>query len=57
MNQIMAQQEENRAARQRLEMDWSDKKHAYEIDSINSGLNDMSRDTLFKPGATRFMDK
>lgn len=57
LNEINAQQDANQAARERLERDWSDKKHAYQIDSINSSLNDKSWEKLFKPGATRFMDE
>lgn len=57
LNDVNAQQAESCAARERLERDWSDKKHAYEIDSINTSLNNKSREILFKPGATRFMDE
>ncbi|XP_030376712.1 tektin-4 [Scaptodrosophila lebanonensis] len=48
-----AQQVENRTARQRLEYDWSDKKEAYEIDTINLSLNNYSKTILFRPGAIR----
>ncbi|EDW77965.1 uncharacterized protein Dwil_GK24269 [Drosophila willistoni] len=47
------QQVENRTARQRLEYDWSDKKEAYEIDTLNVGLNNNSRVIMFRPGAVR----
>ncbi|KAH8238778.1 hypothetical protein KR038_000126 [Drosophila bunnanda] len=47
------QQVENRTARQRLEYDWSDKKEAYEIDTLNVGLNNLSRTIMFRPGAVR----
>ncbi|KAH8279756.1 hypothetical protein KR054_004259 [Drosophila jambulina] len=47
------QQVENRTARQRLEYDWSDKKEAYEIDTLNMGLNNLSRTIMFRPGAVR----
>ncbi|XP_017067045.2 tektin-4 [Drosophila eugracilis] len=47
------QQVENRTARQRLEYDWSDKKEAYEIDTLNTGLNNSSRTIMFRPGAVR----
>lgn len=57
VNNIDAQQNENRAARERLENDWSDKMHAYEIDSRNTALNNKSQEKLFKPGATRFQDE
>lgn len=56
LNDIIAQQNENRAARDRLESDWSDKMHAYEIDARNTALNNKSVEKLFKPGATRFLD-
>ncbi|KAH8273696.1 hypothetical protein KR018_009290 [Drosophila ironensis] len=48
-----AQQVENRTARQRLEYDWSDKSEAYEIDTLNVGLNNNSRIIMFRPGAVR----
>lgn len=47
----------NRAARERLEYDWSDKKDAFEIDTLNSALNNKSTTVLFKPGATRYMNE
>ena len=47
------QQVENRTARQRLEYDWSDKKEAYEIDSVNVGLHNKSKTIMFRPGAIR----
>ncbi|KAH8377726.1 hypothetical protein KR093_006820 [Drosophila rubida] len=46
-----AQQQENRAAKQRLEFDWSDKQEAYEIDTVNVGLNNNSRTIMFHVGA------
>lgn len=57
LKEVNAQQEQNRAARQRLEVDWSDKKHAYGIESINSSLNNKSTVSLFRPGATRYLDE
>ncbi|XP_019890320.2 tektin-4 [Musca domestica] len=47
------QQVENRTARQRLEYDWSDKKEAYEIDSVNAHLHNKSLTIMFRPGAIR----
>lgn len=47
------QQVENRTARQRLEYDWSDKKEAYEIDTLNADLNNRSKTIMFRPGAIR----
>lgn len=57
LNEINAQQGENRAARDRLESDWSEKKSAYAIDSASGALHNKSRDTLFAPGATRFSNE
>ncbi|KXJ80024.1 hypothetical protein RP20_CCG027236 [Aedes albopictus] len=51
--EIEAQQVQNRAARQRMEFDWSDKKLAHENDAINCNLTNKSTITLFRPGATR----
>jgi hypothetical protein len=54
MEQVEQQLQHNKAIKQRLEMDWSDKKEAYEIEAINAGLHNSSKTLLFKPGATRF---
>lgn len=54
LKDIEAQQEENRAIKLQMEHDWSNKKDAYEIETVNCGLNNSSRTTLFKPGATRY---
>ncbi|KAH8395577.1 hypothetical protein KR222_000489 [Zaprionus bogoriensis] len=48
-----SQQVENRAAKQRLELDWSDKQEAYDIDTENLGLNNSSRTIMFHVGAIR----
>nr|NP_001260476.1 tektin A, isoform B [Drosophila melanogaster]NP_523577.1 tektin A, isoform A [Drosophila melanogaster]ACL90149.1 Tektin-A-PA [synthetic construct]AAF53488.1 tektin A, isoform A [Drosophila melanogaster]AAL13627.1 GH16413p [Drosophila melanogaster]AGB93011.1 tektin A, isoform B [Drosophila melanogaster] len=53
LDDFNSQQVENRTARQRLEYDWSDKKESYEIDTINTGLNNCSRTIMFRPGAVR----
>jgi tektin-4 len=57
MTRLLTQMEEqlviNKAAKQDLEMDWSDKKEAHAIDSVNIGLKNNSPTILFKPGATR----
>ncbi|KAH8410050.1 hypothetical protein KR009_004719 [Drosophila setifemur] len=53
LEDFQSQQVENRTARQRLEYDWSDKKQAYEIDTLNTGLNNSSRTIMFRPGAVR----
>ncbi|XP_058446063.1 tektin-4 isoform X2 [Malaya genurostris] len=52
--EIETQQVQNRAARQRMEFDWSDKMLAHENDAINSNLTNKSTTTLFRAGATRF---
>ena len=54
LKDIEDQQAENRAIKLRLEHDWSNKKDAYEKETVNCGLRNSSRTTLFKPGATRF---
>jgi hypothetical protein len=56
LKQVEEQLQHNKAIKQRLEMDWSDKKEAYEIETINAGLQNSSQTLLFKPGATRFPD-
>ncbi|XP_055550177.1 tektin-4 isoform X2 [Wyeomyia smithii] len=53
LSEIEAQQVQNRAARQRMEFDWSDKKLAHENDAINCNLTNKSSITMFRPGATR----
>ncbi|EDW54532.1 tektin-4 [Drosophila sechellia] len=53
LDDFNSQQVENRTARQRLEYDWSDKKESYEIDTLNTGLNNCSRTIMFRPGAVR----
>jgi len=56
LKQVEEQLQHNKAIKQRLEMDWSDKNEAYEIEAINAGLHNSSKTLLFKPGATRFPD-
>lgn len=57
LQEIEAQQVENRACRQRMEFDWSDKKEAHEIEATNCHLMNKSRTILFKPGATRYPEE
>lgn len=45
------------AGRERLEYDWSDKKDAFEIETVNCRLNNKSTTSLLRPGATRFLDE
>lgn len=60
MGRMLKQMEEqlmhNKAIKQRLEMDWSDKKESYEIEAVNVGLRITSKTLLFKPGAIHFPD-
>lgn len=48
---------EQKAAKQRLESDWSDKKAAFETEALAVGLNNRSTVIMFKPGSTRYADK
>ena len=57
LKDIEEQQRENRAIKLQMEHDWSNKKDAHEIETVNCGLSNTSRTTLFKPGATRFPEK
>lgn len=57
LHDIEAQQAANRAGRQRMEHDWSDKKEAHEIEATNCHLTNKARTILFKPGATRYPDE
>lgn len=50
---VEEQQIRNRSTKNRLEHDWSNKKDAYEIETVNCGLDNRKMTTLFKPGATR----
>lgn len=54
LKDIEEQQGENRAIKLQMEHDWSNKKDAFEIETVNCGLRNTSTTTLFKPGATRF---
>lgn len=51
---IVAQQIENRTARERLEFDWSDKQLTVDIEGINTQLTNCSSIIMFYPGSTRF---
>lgn len=51
---IEKQQQDNRNIKLQMEHDWSNKKDAHEIETINCGLRNLSTTTLFKPGATRY---
>lgn len=44
----------NREAKQNLEMDWSDKKEALEIDTKSGGLRNHHTDKQFYSGAAKF---
>lgn len=47
----------NRDAKQKLEMDWSDKKEAHEIDNRCGMLRDHHTDKQFYPGSAKFQEK
>ncbi|XP_024938410.1 tektin-4 isoform X2 [Cephus cinctus] len=51
--QIEEQAVELKAAKNRMEFDWTDKKDAYEVDTACIGLTNDSPLILWKPGATR----
>ncbi|XP_048513433.1 tektin-4-like [Athalia rosae] len=53
LDQIVMQIEELKAAKQRLEFDWSEKTEAYEIDVDSRGFNSDSEIILWKSGAAR----
>ncbi|XP_028150140.1 tektin-4-like [Diabrotica virgifera virgifera] len=57
LNDIEKQLLENKSAKQRLEFDWADKKHAHEIDSINMRLSNSSSIILNKPGSVYFSEE
>ncbi|XP_014664115.1 PREDICTED: tektin-4-like [Priapulus caudatus] len=46
----------NRSAKQKLEMDWSDKSEALKIDVESGALSNSSTQARFKPGATAFQN-
>lgn len=50
------QMSNNKAAKSRIEFDWSDKTVAYDTDSLNIGLNTKTSTILLKPGAVRLSD-
>lgn len=56
LKNVEDQQIDNRSARERLEFDWSDKRDASDIDSLNAGLNNKSSTILFRP-SIRFMNE
>lgn len=46
----------NRDAKQNLEMDWSDKKEALEIDTVSGALKNTNTNKQFYPGAAKFQE-
>ena len=46
----------NRDAKQNLEMDWSDKKEAHEIDTACFNLRNGHTNKQFHPGAARYQE-
>ncbi|KAF5269242.1 hypothetical protein FQR65_LT02543 [Abscondita terminalis] len=57
LRQIEMQLSDNKAAKQKLEYDWSDKVTAHEIEALNCSLNNKSKIIMFKPGSTIFPDE
>lgn len=55
--QIQEQLVRNKAIKDRLEGDWSDKHEAHQLEAANLAINTCSNTTLFKPAATRFPDE
>ncbi|XP_034238542.1 tektin-4 [Thrips palmi] len=53
---VEEQQRSSKAAKARLSTNWSDKKEAYDIDSLGAGLRTADPTALFYEGATRFPD-
>lgn len=47
----------NKSSKARLEVDWSDKQIAFDIDNLNCSLTIKSNIILFRPGATRLGPK
>lgn len=56
INQSEKQIKSNRDAKQNLEMDWSDKKEALEIDTKSGALKNHHTDKQFYPGAAKFQE-
>ena len=55
--QIGEQLARNKAAKARLEDDWSDKQETYNLAIENVHLNNKSNTILFKPASARFTEK
>ncbi|XP_051877009.1 tektin-4 [Pristis pectinata] len=56
LDQVITQIRKNRDAKERLEMDWSDKYEAYKIDVKAGGLNNQSTNIQFHPNSSKFED-
>ncbi|KAF6208212.1 hypothetical protein GE061_016664 [Apolygus lucorum] len=54
LHQIQEQLVRNKAIKERLEGDWSDKYEAHQLEANGVSLKTCSKTTLFKPAATRF---
>ncbi|KAK3598847.1 hypothetical protein CHS0354_008589 [Potamilus streckersoni] len=56
INQAEKQIKANRDAKQNLEMDWSDKKEALEIDTVSGALKNHHTNKQFYPGSAKFQE-
>ncbi|CAH2307363.1 tektin-4 [Pelobates cultripes] len=56
LEQTIQQIRMNRAAKETLEMDWSDKVEAYEIDDKNGRYNNQSTEIQFHPNSSKYED-
>uniref|UniRef100_A0A8C5PY12 Tektin n=1 Tax=Leptobrachium leishanense TaxID=445787 RepID=A0A8C5PY12_9ANUR len=56
LEQTIHQIRMNRAAKETLEMDWSDKVEAYEIDDRNGRYNNQSTEVQFHPNSSTYED-
>jgi tektin-4 len=55
--QIQEQLARNKAAKAKLEDDWSDKQETYNLEIKSVSLTNRSDTILFKPAAARFTEK
>lgn len=53
LNDIENQLKSNKALKERVEFDWSDKIISYDTETLNIGLNNKSNIILMKPGSVR----
>ncbi|XP_037329048.2 tektin-4 [Pungitius pungitius] len=55
--QVVSQIKMNRDAKQMLELDWSDKYQAYNLDDLSGGYSNMSPDTRHHPSSASVQDQ